>query len=367
MAYIGREMNEGPPVVALAGNPLGWDLADFGRWAAGLGEAPYRARQAAAWLFGRGVTDPAAMTDLPSSLRRSLAGECAPLLPAVDRRLDSADGTAKFLLALADGEPVEMVLIPEGRRTTLCFSTQAGCPVGCLFCRTGQGGLRRNLTAAEMAGQVLLARSLAPGGKLTNLVVMGMGEPLLNFDAVCRMLETVTAPWGMGIPSRRITLSTSGAVPLLKPLRERFPALNLAVSLNAPDDDLRRRLMPGAARRRIAEILAEVRSIPGRSRHPVTLEYVLLGGVNDTPAQAARLATLLRGDDLPVNLIPWNAVPDADFAPPTPEGVRRFREILEGRGLTVRLRKSRGADVQAACGQLRHSSPRGTPPDSTGG
>lgn len=295
------------------------------------------------------------MTNLPGNLKESMMKDHRPLLPGETARRVSGDGTAKILLEMEDGETVEMVLIPEGMRTTLCFSTQAGCPIGCLFCRTGQGGLARNLDAAEIVAQVILARRIAgeEGGKLDNLVIMGMGEPLLNFEAVTKALEIITAGWGMGITQRRITLSTSGVVPRLAELRRRFPALNLAVSLNAPDDDLRRRLMPGTRRWPLSLLMKELSRLPGKSRHPVTLEYVLIEGLNDGPSQALALSGLLGGRKMQVNLIPCNRVPGSAYGPPPAGTISDFMRILSENGVKVMIRKSRGEDIEAACGQLR--------------
>jgi 23S rRNA (adenine2503-C2)-methyltransferase len=335
-------------------NPVGWTPAEWDAWAASLGERPFRGRQAAAWVQRRGVLDPAAMTDLPAPLRESLAGEARPRLPGVVRRSLSADGTAKYLLELEDGERIEMVLIPEGARTTLCFSTQAGCPIGCLFCQTGQSGFRRNLTAAEIAGQVVLAGSLAgEGRRLNSLVVMGMGEPLLNESALGDALEVISGEAGAAIPLRRITLSTAGITPAIPRLRRRFPALNLAVSLNAPDPALRLRLMPGTAPWPLPELLAALRDLPESSRHPVTFEYVLLGGVNDDRESAEGVARVAGEVGARVNLIPWNPAGPGAFEPPTPERVERFRRILAGARVGCYLRRPKGADIEAACGQLR--------------
>ncbi len=343
---------------AYAENPVGWTLDELERWVAGRGLPLYRARQAAGWIFGRGETDPQRMTTLPPDLRRALGEELPPRLPERTALRRSADGTVKFLLGLADGESVEMVLIPEGKRRTLCVSTQVGCPVGCLFCRTGQGGLIRNLETAEIVGQVLLARRFLEeeGEKLSGLVIMGMGEPLLNYERTVKALEIITAPWGLHLPARRITLSTAGVAPRLAELRRRFPALNVAVSLNAPDPHLRLRLMPGTRPWPLTDLLRALSSLPGRSRHPVTLEYVLLKGVNDQPAQAEELARLLRGKGMPVNLLTVNAVPGSAFEPPTPREVTAFAAVLAAAGVEVRRRRSRGADIEAACGQLREQA-----------
>ncbi len=335
-------------------NPVGWTAEAWEVWAASLGDRAYRGRQAAAWVQGRGVIDPGTMTDLPSRLRESLAAEAIPRLPRVARSTASSDGTTKHLLELGDGERIEMVLIPEGSRTTLCLSTQVGCSIGCLFCHTGLGGFRRNLTTAEIVGQVILAVNLvgAERRRLTSLVAMGMGEPLLNEAAVGDALEIVSSVAGMGFPLRRVTLSTAGVVPAIPRLRRRFPDLNLAVSLSAADPGLRLRLMPGTRAWPLADLVAALGDLPDSSRHPVTLEYVLLSGVNDDPGSAALLAEIARDVGARVNLIPWNRVGTAGFEASPPERVRRFRAVLARARVGTYLRRSKGADVEAACGQL---------------
>ncbi len=339
-------------------NPFGWTLPEMEAWVASRGHRPYRARQLAHWLYARGEDMPAAMRTVPGDLRRALAGGDAPFLPRVAARRESTDGTRKFLLELADGETVEMVVIPEGRRRTLCLSTQVGCAVGCLFCGTGRGGLKRGLAAAEMVGEVILARrEAASPGNLTNLVFMGMGEPLLNFEALARAMEIIAAPWGLAFSQRRLTVSTAGVAPNLGRLRSLFPAVNVAVSLNAADDRLRARLMPGVRRWKLGELLAAVDALPGGSRHPVTLEYVLIGGVNDRPADIAGLKALMRGRDLQLNLIPCHDVPGSDLGPPPPGAAEAFAASLRRAGIKVLLRRSRGADIEAACGQLRAAVP----------
>lgn len=338
----------------MGNNPLGWTLAEFESWAEALGHESYRARQAAEWIFKKGVTDPEAMTTLPRELRQSLDRDYTASLPVLADSSVSSDGTEKFLLELSDKEHVEMVLIPEGRRNTLCFSTQAGCAVGCLFCETGRGGLSRDLEPEEIVGQVIIARGLlGTEKKLSNLVAMGMGEPLLNFDNVVKALRIITSPWGLSITQRRVTLSTAGIVPKIAALKEYFPALNLAVSLNAPDRELRFRIMPGTRPWPVEQLLASLDKLPGKSRHPLTFEYVLLKGLNDSPAQARRLSRLLKGRKAQVNLILVNAVSGSGFSPPQPEAVEEFAGILMASGIKVIKRKSRGADIEAACGQLR--------------
>jgi 23S rRNA (adenine2503-C2)-methyltransferase len=335
-------------------NPVGWTLGELTEWVTRHGAPIWRGTQLAEWLFHRCETDPALMSNLPAALREALLSEAPPFLPAERTRRESEDGTVKWLLGLADGETVETVLIPDGDRATCCVSTQIGCPIGCRFCRTGQSGLVRNLEASEIVGQVLVAiRHLGAREKLTNIVVMGMGEPLLNLEPVHRALLILTSSWGLAMAPRRITVSTAGVLPMLPEFRRRHPEVNLAVSLNAPNQPLRDDLMPGARGWPLDLLLPLLSSLPGGGRHPVTLEYVLLGGVNDTPGHARELSRLVAGTGFTVNLIPWNPVAGGDFVPSDPETVNDFAKALAEAGVFVTVRRGRGADIDAACGQLR--------------
>jgi 23S rRNA (adenine2503-C2)-methyltransferase len=264
------------------------------------------------------------------------------------------DGTEKLLLRLQDGESVECVIIPEGERTTLCVSSQVGCPVGCVFCASGLLGVRRNLTAGEIVCQVLCARDLLPEGRaLTNLVVMGLGEPMLNLDALLPALDRIHDPQGLDLGARRITVSTSGLPRQMDRFAEAEPAYNLAVSLHAADDTLRQRLVP-TAKHPVREIVAAARRYQQKKGREVTFEVVLLEGVNDRPEDAAVMASVLHGFACTVNLIPWNPV---DAIPalrrPAPQRVDAFAAALSRSGLNVTVRRQRGADRSAACGQLR--------------
>lgn len=330
--------------------------SELRHWMAQQGEPAYRGSQVGEWVFGHGVADPLAMTDLPVGLRERLrASAWQARLTALAVQAD-ADGTQKAVLMLeAAGlvpARVETVVIPEGDRLTLCVSTQAGCAVGCPFCATGQVGLRRNLTAAEIAGQLLWARAHA-GRWPTHVVFMGMGEPMANWRALRQSIDLIRAPDGFGIGVRRLTVSTSGVVPGIRALAaEPTLEVNLAISLHAADDDLRDRLVPLNRRWPLSELMGAVRAYVEATRRRVSFEYVMLGGVNDGPLHARQLATLLSGLLCHVNLIPYNPVPGLPFEPSSPGAVRRFRAALAHAGIPVTVRRPRGRAIEAACGQL---------------
>jgi 23S rRNA (adenine2503-C2)-methyltransferase len=322
----------------------------------------YRADQVAQWLYQRGVDAPAAMTDLPADLREALAERFTFHALTVEEALRSADGTVKARLAARDGAVLEAVLIPEEERTTLCVSTQVGCPLACSFCATGALGLTRNLTTAEIVDQVLRMRALLPEGRrLTNVVFMGMGEPLLNLPSVIEAVRTLLHPKGFALAPRRVTVSTAGVVPRIADLLAAVP-VNLAVSLHATTDAVRDALVPLNRRFPIAQLLGALRALPQVSRRrPVFVEYTLMAGVNDAEDDARRLVSLLRGLPSKVNVIPMNPHPDAAYRPPSPEVASRFMGVLVRGGLTATLRRSRGADIDAACGQLAARASRAAP------
>lgn len=321
-----------------------------------LGEPPYRARQIWQWLWQKGCRDFAGMTDVSKALRERLAAVATIAWPDVVRVRESTDGTVKFLLGLADGETVECVLIPEKDHYTGCLSTQVGCPMGCAFCATGKMGFRRNMTAGEMLGQVLVLRRYLEekGGTLAlrNLVFMGMGEPLLNYDNLLDALEALHHPQGLDISGRRITVSTAGVAAHLLDLGK-TGLCSLAVSLHAPTQELRQRLMPGAAKLPLPDLLALLAQYPLKPRERLTFEYLLLDGVNDSLADARELVRVLAPLKAKVNLIAYNATPGLPFRSPSPERVEAFQELLKSKSLTTTLRKSKGSDIAAACGQLR--------------
>ncbi|MBI4828146.1 MAG: 23S rRNA (adenine(2503)-C(2))-methyltransferase RlmN [Nitrospinae bacterium] len=326
---------------------------------AGLDEKPFRARQARAWIFERGVSDFSAMSDLSKDFRHKLA-QSARITQIKERaRQVSADGTVKFLFELDDGHAIESVLIPDEKRRTLCVSTQVGCKLGCAFCLTGAGGFIRDLGAAEIIDQVIQARRLSPEGRVTNVVLMGMGEPLENYDNVLRALRVMTDEDFTIVGARRITLSTAGMANNIERLGREFPRVKLAVSLNACDDELRERLMPITRKYPLKRLIQALRAFPLPRGRRITLEYVMLAGVNDSMEDARKLIKIAKEFPSKINLIPYNAVPGAPFKRPAREVVEKFRKTVADAGLTAFIRDSRGADIMAACGQLHESQAGG--------
>ena len=317
------------------------------------GHKRFHARQIFRWLYNRGVTDIAAMTDLSRDLRAAIAAEFTIATPAIVARERSVDGTEKFLLRLADGLQLESVFIPDTPSMTFCISTQVGCAMACAFCLTGKMGLVRNLTAGEIAGQVrVLAGALAMRDKKFNIVLMGMGEPLHNYDETMRALRILNDEHGFAMSPRRVTLSTVGLLPALEKMAREPIMPNLAISLHAPTDQLRGDLVPLNRKYGVADIIAACKRFPLTKRSRITFEYVLLAGINDSPDDARTLARLLSGVKSKVNVIPLNAAPGIPFERPSDRVIDEFAQILSGRGLIVSVRKSRGRDIRAACGQL---------------
>jgi 23S rRNA (adenine2503-C2)-methyltransferase len=327
-------------------------------WLAELGAENYRARQVARWIYKLDVTQVSAMTDVPQVLRRALEQRAQiTQLPNL-RRYQASDGTCKLRYELTDGSVIESVLIREPRRLTLCLSTQAGCRIGCAFCLTAKGGLRRHLRPAEIIDQIIQARrQLEPGEQLTNLVFMGMGEPFDNYSHLVQALRLIIHPDAVGFSARRITVSTSGVVPAIRKFGAEGLRVNLAVSLNAPNDAIRSQLMPINKRWPISDLLAACREYPLPPSRRITFEYVLLAGINDRAEHAEQVARLLRGLRCKVNLIPFNEFSDAGFHRPAAETVKRFQAILLEHSLTATVRESRGREIGAACGQLAERLP----------
>lgn len=322
-----------------------------------LGKEAYRADQIVRWLYRQRVTTAAAMTNLSRAARAWLEEHSCITSLSCLREQKSEDGTRKFLFQLADGNTIETVLIPEKDRLTLCLSTQVGCRMGCRFCLTGGGGFIRNLTAAEIVDQVLqvagMVDPLLPArGALTNLVLMGMGEPLDNLGEVAKALEILMYDDGLQFSSRRITLSTCGLVPEMAELG-RLVQVSLAVSLNAVSDELRSQLMPVNRRYNLSCLLDACRAYPLNQRRRITFEYILFADLNDSLQDARRLLELVRPLKAKVNLIPFNEHPDLPFKKPDPAQVEAFLKVLQDGYLTVMTRRSKGADIRAACGQLR--------------
>jgi 23S rRNA (adenine2503-C2)-methyltransferase len=322
------------------------------------GLARYRAEQIAGWLYQRGVEDPAQMTDLSLDLRTWLAKEWELRALEVERVERAADGTRKALLRTRDALAIESVLIPEKDRTTLCISTQVGCSMACDFCATATMEFSRNLSTAEIVDQVCRMRELlAEEQSLTNVVFMGMGEPLLNFEAVVEALRLLVDPKAFAMAPSRVTVSTVGIVPRMAELLARVP-VNLAVSLHATTDEVRDRLVPINRRFPLRDLLGALRRIDGVSRRrPIFFEYALIAGLNDSLDDARRLRPLLEGIPSKINVIPLNPHPGSSLAPPDDSAIDRFVGEVARSGLTVTLRRSRGADIQAACGQLALRTP----------
>ncbi len=333
--------------------------------AAGIASAKMRASQLWQWVYNRGVTDPALMTNIAKDARTAIAGRFAIGRPEVSLAQTSTDGTRKWLLRMADGAEAEMVFIPEAERGTLCVSSQVGCTLNCSFCHTGTMRLVRNLTAGEIVGQVMLARDALgewpspPDGRLlTNIVLMGMGEPLYNFDNVRDACRILMQPDGVAMSRRRITLSTAGVVPMMARAGAEI-GVNLAVSLHAVTKEVRDEIVPLNRKYGIEELLAACAAYPGTNNaRRITFEYVMLKDKNDSDADARELVRLLKAYDLPakVNLIPFNPWPGSVYECSTPERIARFSDIVFRAGISAPIRRARGADIMAACGQLKSAS-----------
>jgi 23S rRNA (adenine2503-C2)-methyltransferase len=349
-------------------------------WMTERGHGAYRARQVRHWLFAKRAADFQSMTDLPQSLRDDLARDFTLWTSTIARHTRAADGTEKLLLTLAGGGQIECVLLREnshvdldadgsadaatmrtkgstGHRRTICISTQVGCGMGCVFCASGLDGLDRNLSTGEIVEEMLrLQLLLGSEERLSHIVVMGMGEPLANLDALLPALDEASRDDGLGISARRITISTVGLPKPMRRLAETNPRYRLAVSLHAPNDELRHQIVPVSDKIPVADILREADHYFDRSGRQLTFEYVLLAGLNDSPTHARQLAELLAGRTAIINVIPYNPVAGLPYKTPSEQAQRTFRKILEDRGLTVRFRHRKGDAIDAACGQLRRRS-----------
>ena len=342
-------------------NLLGFDLQGLIAYCESLGEKPFRARQLARWIHRRGAADFEAMSDLAKSLRGKLAAAAEIRAPDVIRDSTSADGTRKWLLDVGQGNAIETVFIPEDERGTLCISTQAGCAMNCLFCSTGRQGFNRNLTTAEIVGQLWLAEHALRATRgiddenervITNVVLMGMGEPLQNLDAVVPALRLMLDDHAYGLSRRRVTVSTSGLTRQIDKLGQLVPVA-LAVSLHAPNDALRDELVPLNRKHPLADLMAACRRyLPAAPRDFITFEYVMLAGRNDADAHADELISLVRDVPCKFNLIPFNPFPDSGLERSSNERVRAFAQRLNDAGIVTTIRKTRGDDIDAACGQL---------------
>ncbi len=337
-------------------------------WLAEQSEKPLRAKQVRRWLLAGGAESFAAMSDLPKALREKLAEAFVPFASQVVRHLQADDGTHKLLVKLHDGQFIECVLIQEDKRRTACISTQVGCGMGCVFCASGLNGVERNLTAGEILEQLVRLRNLplwqgstrAPSGenveRLTNIVVMGMGEPLANLDNLIEALDSAASKEGLGIGARHITVSTVGLPAKIRRLADLGRQYHLAVSLHAPNDAVRSQIVPTNDKTGLDAILAAAAYFFQKTGRQVTFEYVLLGGINDDVTHGRELARLLEGRRAHVNVIPFNDVPGLPFRRPSPEALAAFLAPLKQHGISVKVRKRKGAQIDAACGQLRRAA-----------
>ena len=339
-------------------NLLGQNTQELENTLRSMGLPAFRGRQISEWIYKKGAQNWAQMPNLGAALVQKLEAEHELTFPPVVARSVSGDGTSKLLLEMADGERIETVRLPYPDRLSVCISSQAGCAMACQFCATGLGGFRRNLTVSEIISQILLCKTEDESRNQTptHVVFMGMGEPLLNLGNVLKSIHLMHDE--MGVPMRHITVSTVGILPGIERLAAEKLQLTLAISLHAPDDELRHQLIPTSTKTSVQDLVKAAKNYVQTTGRRVTFEYVVLGGVNDTPEMAKKLARLCKGWPCHVNLIPWNAVAGAGlagmgFGSPKSEDLRRFRATLEDAGIATTQRVQRGADVAAACGQLR--------------
>ena len=316
-----------------------------------IGLPRYRAEQLLSWMYKRHASEIDAITEFSKDLRSHLNGIAFISNLKLVERLQSSDGTEKFLFSLEDGNTIESVLIPDEDRFTLCVSSQAGCAIGCQFCLTGKSGLVRSLKSYEIVDQIIAVNRIISPEKVTNIVFMGMGEPLMNFDNVVESLWRIIQ--FIGISKRKITVSTAGIVPKMLLLPLKAPDINLAVSLNAADNETRNRLMPINKKYAIESLISACKKYPLQSGRRITFEYVMIDGINDSPDDAHRLTKLLKGVQCKINLIPFNPHSESDFKRPTEKRVLEFQKILLNKNIRALIRESRGQDILAACGQLR--------------
>jgi 23S rRNA (adenine2503-C2)-methyltransferase len=335
---------------------IGVSLKNLEKFFVGTGEKPFRAKQISKWIYSANMFDFAQMTDIPTPLRFELAEIASVTLPATTQTFASDDGATKFLFELTDGTPIETVYIPdpEAEKNTVCVSSQAGCKFGCTFCATGKSGFTRNLTSSEIVGQLFAVRDyISTGGKnLTNVVFMGMGEPLDNLDAVIESIRVFVSEYGFGLGHRRILISTVGVPDGIARLLDCDLRPKLAVSLNAPNDELRSQLMPANVKYPIASWIGLVKKYAEHSKRWVTFEYALIAGVNDSLEHATQLFKLIRNLPCKVNLIPLNKIDNCKFDTPDQKIVERFQSFLLSNGIVATIRRSKGGSVGGACGQL---------------
>ena len=335
---------------------LDLSLETLRSWLTERGYKPFHAKQIFHWVFQRRVTDFEQMSDLPKKLRADLEKELTLFKCTESASQTSSDGTEKILVRLADGGEVECVLLRDGTRRSICVSSQVGCAMGCVFCASGLDGVDRNLTTGEILEQMLRLQSRLPDDeRLSHIVMMGMGEPLANLDRVLGALSVAKSPDGLGISPRRITISTVGLPPAIDRLGKQGVPYNLAVSLHAPNDELRSELVPVNQKVGIDAVLAAANRYFESSGRRLTFEYVLLGGKNDSPQHARQLAGVLRGPAVMLNVIPYNPVEGLPYVTPSKQAIAEFRRVLESAGINVNFRQRKGSEIDAACGQLRRN------------
>lgn len=318
------------------------------------GEKPYRAKQIFVRLYQRGAKDFNEMSDLPTSLRQTLRNKFRiSTYDIIKRQISKLDGTRKYLFGLEDGETIEAVLIPTEKRNTVCLSSQVGCTFGCKFCASGLAGIKRNLRSSEILDQVLGVLDDLKSNRINNIVMMGMGEPLANYDNVMKAISILNSPFGFGIGARKITVSTAGYIPGIRRFMDEKAQIELSVSLHSANDEVRSRLTPINKKYPLVELMKVCRDYVEEKRRIITFEYVLIKDVNTSREDAVTLLKLLKGLPCKVNLIPFNPVSNFDFLPPSNKDVKEFQKILENNGINSTIRTQRGADIDAACGQLR--------------
>ncbi len=322
-------------------------------WMVEIGEKGYRAKQVLEWVYARGAESFETMSNLPKSLRERLMGEFCVYESQIAQQQSASDGTIKTLLQWPDRTTTECVLIPDGDRRTACISTQVGCPVGCVFCASGLDGLARHLTAGQIVEQAMRVANLSDNRRLTNVVFMGLGEPLHNYEATVGALRTLNADWAMNVGARKVTISTVGLPKQIKRLADEKLQVTLAISLHAPNDALRREIIPWAQSIAIEELIEAARYYFQQTGREVTVEYILLGGLNDDRRHAMELSTVAKRMRSNINLIRYNPVEGLPYRRPTSDATQRFQGVLRDRGANVHVRKSRGLDIDGACGQLR--------------
>ncbi|TLD41803.1 MAG: Ribosomal RNA large subunit methyltransferase N [Candidatus Jettenia ecosi] len=332
-------------------------LAELEAVCTSIGEPVYRAKQILSWIYNKGATDFDQMSNLPKDLRKKLAEKRQAFQTTVDTLTQTKDETEKFLVRLPDGNEIECVLLREGKRITVCVSTQVGCAMACRFCASGIPGLERNLSAGEIVEQALHVKNhFPPEERLTNIVFMGIGEPLANYDNVMKAIRIMNAKWGLGIGARHITISTVGAIRGIHRLAQEELQINLAISLHAPDDVTRSKIIPSNKKTGIKNIIAAAQEYFQSTGRDISFEYILIDGINASRQDAESLAHLLKGIQCNINLLPLNPIEEFNFRPPSREAIETFCKILKKSGLIVTLRRKKGDHINAACGQLRLQS-----------